>query len=128
MSGYGTFGLFRSLARARPPSAGKISASAALSASARRTPRSVAADDVRPEDGLPIRTADICAPASIGMSTERYATMRAGRRRYVPWPGDGAFPGLLPELRRCSPAPDPGHGTVQAPYGNREGSDGPESN
>ena len=40
MSGHGTFGRFRPLARARPPSGGKISASAALSASARRTPHS----------------------------------------------------------------------------------------
>ena len=34
MSGHGTFGRFRPLARARPPYGGKISASAALSASA----------------------------------------------------------------------------------------------
>jgi hypothetical protein len=40
MSEHATFGRFRPLARARPPSGGKISASAALSASACRTPRS----------------------------------------------------------------------------------------
>ena len=88
MSEHGTFGRFRSLARARPPSAGKISASAALSASARRTPRSVAADEVRPEDGLPIRTATLRAAAIGAPITLCYR--RAGPdTRAIPSPIEG---------------------------------------
>jgi hypothetical protein len=61
MPGHGTFGRFRPLARARPPSGGKISASAALSASARRTPPSARLDSARTRTHSPRMTAGWCA-------------------------------------------------------------------
>lgn len=57
MSEHGTFGRFRPLARARPPSGGKISASAALSASACRTPRSARPGSARARTHRPRITA-----------------------------------------------------------------------
>ena len=59
MSEHGTFGRFRPLARARPPSGGKISASAALSASACRTPRSARPGSARTRTHRPRITADL---------------------------------------------------------------------
>ena len=52
-------------------------------------------------------TAATCAPAPMGMSTERYATMWAGRGNAC-LVGDWASPAPLPDLRRCSPAQGPG--------------------
>jgi hypothetical protein len=57
MSEHGTFGRFRPLARAWPPSGGKISASAALSASACRTRRSARPGSARTRTHRPRITA-----------------------------------------------------------------------
>jgi len=84
MSEHGTFGRFRPLARAWPPSGGKISASAALSASACRTRRSGArSGPVLPVKGLhSLRCHDIrrvTAPAALSASVDRWRLSRPWR-------------------------------------------------
>jgi hypothetical protein len=98
MSEHGTFGRFRPLARAWPPSGGKISASAALSASACRTRRSARPGSARTRTHRPRITADISRRAEAGLITERdkrgdVARMRNGCTQTtdgaIAWPGRG---------------------------------------
>ena len=74
MSEHGTFGRFQPLARAWPPSGGKISASAALSASACRTRRSARPGSARTRTHRPRITAGVCAFSLTSRITQREGT------------------------------------------------------
>jgi hypothetical protein len=80
MSEHGTFGRFRPLARAWPPSGGKISASAALSASACRTRRSARPGSARTRTHCPRITAGTRARARRRSITFRYCWTAARTR------------------------------------------------